>query len=88
VRDSRLLPLLISIAVAASPAMAAGRTKGLLQRQSDAIAGQVTVLRAASIDMSGDYRRAIREAIPNAETAFDPFNVVRLAAPAEFRLTT
>jgi transposase len=32
--------------------------------------------------MSGDYQRAIREAIPDAQICFDPFHVVRLGARA------
>src|SRR5688500_735589 len=32
--------------------------------------------------MSGEYQRAIRDAIPDAEICFDPFPVVRLAARA------
>jgi transposase len=32
--------------------------------------------------MSGEYRRALRAAVPDAEIRFDPFHVVRLAARA------
>ena len=32
--------------------------------------------------MSGEYQRAIRAAVPEAEICFDPFHVVRLAARA------
>jgi transposase len=39
-------------------------------------------IRAVSIDMSGEYQRAIREAVPNAQICFDPFHVCRLAARA------
>jgi transposase len=39
-------------------------------------------IRAVSVDMSGEYQRAIRAAVPNAEICFDPFHVVRLAARA------
>ena len=39
-------------------------------------------IRAVSIDMSGEYQRAIREAVPDAEICFDPFHVVRLGARA------
>jgi transposase len=39
-------------------------------------------IRAVSIDMSGEYQRAIRQAVPNAEICLDPFHVVRLAARA------
>jgi transposase len=39
-------------------------------------------IRAVSIDMSGEYQRAIRDAIPDAEICFDPFHVCRLGARA------
>jgi transposase len=39
-------------------------------------------IRAVSIDMSGEYQRAIRQAVPDAEICFDPFHVVRLGARA------
>jgi transposase len=39
-------------------------------------------IRAVSIDMSGEYQRAIRQAVPHAEVCFDPFHVCRLAARA------
>jgi transposase len=32
--------------------------------------------------MSGEYQRAIRHAVPDAEICFDPFHVVRLGARA------
>lgn len=39
-------------------------------------------IKAVSIDMSGGYEKAIREALPHATVAFDPFHVVRLAQRA------
>ena len=39
-------------------------------------------IRAVSIDMSGGYEKAIREAIPAAEICFDPFHIVRLGQRA------
>jgi transposase len=39
-------------------------------------------IRAVSIDMSGEYQRAIRAAVPDAEICFDPFHVCRLASRA------
>jgi transposase len=39
-------------------------------------------IHAVSIDMSGGYEKAIRECIPQAQVAFDPFHVVRLAQRA------
>jgi transposase len=39
-------------------------------------------IRAVSIDMSGEYQRAIRDAVPDAAICFDPFHVCRLASRA------
>jgi transposase len=39
-------------------------------------------IKAVSIDMSGGYEKAIREAVPGAQIAFDPFHVCRLASRA------
>ena len=39
-------------------------------------------IRAVSIDMSGEYQRAIRDAIPDTQICFDPFHVCRLASRA------
>jgi transposase len=39
-------------------------------------------IRAVSVDMSGEYQRATRDAIPDAEICFDPFHVCRLASRA------
>jgi transposase len=39
-------------------------------------------IRAVSIDMSGEYQRAIRAAVPDAEICFDPFHVCRLGSRA------
>jgi transposase len=39
-------------------------------------------IRAVSIDMSGEYQRAIRDAVPDAEICFDPWHVCRLASRA------
>ena len=33
-------------------------------------------IRAVSIDMPGGYEKAIRDSVPDAEIAFDPFHVV------------
>src|SRR5215203_6205225 len=43
-------------------------------------------IRAVSIDMSGEYQRAIRDAVPDAQICFDPFHVVRLASRATDRV--
>ncbi len=39
-------------------------------------------IRAISIDLSGAYAKAIREQLPDARIAYDPFHVVRVAADA------
>jgi transposase len=39
-------------------------------------------IKAVSIDMNGSYEKAIRQAVPDAEIAFDPFHVVQLAQRA------
>lgn len=44
-------------------------------------AGKQTIM-AVSIDMSGGYEKAIREAIPHARICFDPFHVTQLAQRA------
>jgi transposase len=59
-----------------------GRNSATLQRFFDALGDRKQSIRAVSIDMSGDYQRAIRQAVPDAEICFDPFHVVRLAARA------
>jgi transposase len=48
----------------------------------DELGPRKTTIRAVSIDMSGEYQRAIREAVPEAQICFDPFHVVRLGARA------
>jgi transposase len=59
-----------------------GRNSATLQGFFAELGDRKDSIRAVSIDMSGDYQRAIREAIPQAEICFDPFHVVRLAARA------
>jgi transposase len=61
---------------------APGRNSATLQAFFDELGDRRTSIRAVSIDMSGEYQRAIREAVPDAEVCFDPFHVVRLAARA------
>jgi len=43
---------------------------------------QKASIKAISIDMSAGYEKAITEAIPDAEIAFDPFHVIQLRAKA------
>ena len=59
-----------------------GRNSATLQAFFDELGPRKTTIRAVSIDMSGEYQRAIREAVPEAQICFDPFHVVRLGARA------
>jgi len=59
-----------------------GRNSATLQAFFDELGPRKESIRAVSIDMSGEYQRAIREAIPQAEICFDPFHVCRLASRA------
>jgi transposase len=61
---------------------AAGRNSATLQAFFDELGPRKQSIRAVSIDMSGEYQRAIRAAVPDAEICFDPFHVVRLGARA------
>jgi transposase len=61
---------------------APGRNSATLQGFFDQLGDRCESIRAVSIDMSGEYQRAIRAAVPRAEICFDPFHVVRLGARA------
>jgi transposase len=61
---------------------APGRNAATLQAFFDLLGDRKRSIRAVSIDMSGGYEKAIRDAVPDAEIAFDPFHVVRLAQRA------
>jgi transposase len=61
---------------------APGRNSATLAAFFDQLGDRRHSIRAISIDMSGEYQRAIRDAVPDAEIAFDPFHVVRLGARA------
>ena len=61
---------------------APGRNSATLQRFFEMLGDRKTSIQAVSIDISGDYQRALRQAVPDAEICFDPFHVVRLAARA------
>jgi transposase len=61
---------------------APGRNSATLQGFFDQLGDRCESIRAVSIDMSGEYQRAIRAAVPKAEICFDPFHVVRLGARA------
>ena len=60
----------------------AGRNSATLAEFFDQLGDRKNSIRAVSIDMSGEYQRAIRHAVPDAQICFDPFHVVRLAARA------
>ena len=59
-----------------------GRGAATLQAFFDELGERRQSIKAVSIDMSGGYEKAIRESIPDAEIAFDPFHVVGLAQRA------
>jgi transposase len=59
-----------------------GRNSATLQGFFEELGDRKASIQAVSIDMSGEYQRAIRAAIPDAEICFDPFHVVRLGARA------
>src|SRR5947209_14852131 len=61
---------------------APGRNAQTLQAFFELLGPRKHTIRAVSIDMSGGYQQAIREHLPGAEIAFDPFHVVRLAQRA------
>jgi transposase len=61
---------------------APGRNSATLTAFFELLGERKHTIRAVSIDMSGDYQRAIREAIPDAEICFDPFHVCRLGSRA------
>jgi transposase len=62
--------------------VAKGRNSATLQAFFAQLGTRRATIRAISIDMSGDYQRAIRQAVPHAEIAFDPFHVVRVGGDA------
>ncbi len=59
-----------------------GRNAETLRAFFEELGERKDSIRAVSIDMSGGYEKAIRQAIPQAEIAFDPFHVVSLAQRA------
>jgi transposase len=60
----------------------AGRNSATLAEFFVQLGDRKDSIRAVSIDMSGEYQRAIRETIPDAQLCFDPFHVCRLASRA------
>ena len=81
-RHHRYLTSVADHATGAIVWCAPGRNSATLQRFFDELGDRKDSIQAVSIDMSGEYQRAIRAAIPDAQICFDPFHVVRLAARA------
>jgi transposase len=60
-----------------------GRNSASLQAFFDGLTDeQKASIRAVSIDMSAGYEKAIRDSLPDAEIAFDPFHVIQLGSKA------
>jgi transposase len=59
-----------------------GRNSATLAAFFEQLGDRGDSIRAVSIDISGEYQRAIREAVPDAEICFDPWHVCRLASRA------
>ena len=81
-RHHRYLTSVADHATGAIVWCAPGRNSATLQGFFDELGDRKESIRAVSIDMSGEYQRAIRAAVPHAEICFDPFHVVRLGARA------
>jgi len=81
-RRHRYLTTVADHATGAIVWCAPGRNSATLQAFFDELGDARESIRAVSIDMSGEYQRAIRGAVPDAEICFDPFHVVRLGARA------
>jgi transposase len=81
-RGQRYLTCVADHATGAIVWCAPGRNSATLQGFFDALGERKSSIRAVSIDMSGEYQRAIRAAVPQAEICFDPFHVCRLASRA------
>jgi transposase len=62
--------------------LADGRNSHTLQAFFEELGERKHSIRAFSIDLSGAYAKAIREQLPDARIAYDPFHVVRVAADA------
>ncbi len=81
-RGQRYLTSVVDHKTGAIVWCAAGRNAATLQAFFAELGERRHSIRAVSIDMSGGYEKAIRDAIPDAEIAFDPFHVVRLGQRA------
>ncbi|HVI17966.1 MAG TPA: ISL3 family transposase [Gaiellales bacterium] len=81
-RGQRYLTCVADHASGAIVWCAPGRNSATLQAFFDDLGERRQSIRAVSIDMSGEYQRAIRQALPHAQICFDPFHVCRLASRA------
>lgn len=81
-RGQRYLTSVVDHRAGAIVWCAPGRNYQTLQAFFELLGDRKSSIRAVSIDMSGGYEKAIRDAIPQAEVCFDPFHVVRLAQRA------
>ena len=81
-RGQRYLTSVADHATGAIVWCAPGRNSATLQCFFAELGERKGSIRAVSIDMSGEYQRAIHAAIPHAEICFDPFHVCRLASRA------
>jgi transposase len=81
-RGQRYLTCVADHATGAIVWCAPGRNSATLQAFFATLGDRKESIRAVSIDMSGEYQRAIRAAVPVAEICFDPFHVCRLASRA------
>ena len=61
---------------------AQGRSAATLGEFFSELGEEKATIQAVSIDVSAGYEKAVREAIPHAQIAFDPFHVVKLAGDA------
>ena len=81
-RGQRYLTCVADHATGAIVWCAPGRNSATLQAFFDELGERKHSIRAVSIDMSGEYQRALRHAVPDAQICFDPFHVCRLASRA------
>jgi transposase len=81
-RGQRYLTTVVDHRAGAIVWCAPGRNYETLQAFFATLGERKESIRAVSIDMSGGYEKAIRDHIPDAEIAFDPFHVIRLAQRA------
>jgi transposase len=81
-RHQRYLTSVVDHTTGAIVWCAPGRNAATLRAFFDELGDRKQTIRAVSIDMSGGYEKAIRDNLPDAQIAFDPFHVVRLGQRA------